>query len=380
MFRVRASRGYDEAALSTVQFRLGSPLIRHFSAHPVPTDYARLERTPWLRVLPDQEREGFARLGGALIVPLSTGSGLVGLLVVRQDKSGAIYRGTDRPLPEHFSRMVAIIEEAQLHQRLKKAQESPAATTQQGPRMGQIRYFEQTASGIAHDLNNILTIIVSHAQMLEDEVEEGEIKQRTSAIRQAALDGADSVRRMTAITEDPVDGEFHMVDVNEIITSTLDTMEPRWRQGTISASSVIDRGISRRRIAEAEAEGAGRPTARLVVTLRPAGYISGRPAELRRVLTNIISNAVDALPSEHGRIEIISDRDTRGAKITVKDNGAGMSPEVMRRVFEPRFTTKGYRGSGLGLNISQSIIARHGGTLEVESTLGGGSTFTMLLP
>ena len=149
IFRVRASRGYDEAALSIVQFRLSSPLIRHFSAHPVPTHYAPLERTPWLIFLPDQEREGLARLGGGLIMTLSTGSSLVGLLVVRQDKSGAIYRGTDRPLPEHFSRMVAIIEEAQLYQRLKKAQESTAVTTQQSPGMGQIRYPEHTASGIA---------------------------------------------------------------------------------------------------------------------------------------------------------------------------------------------------------------------------------------
>ena len=154
---------------------------------------------------------------------------------------------------------------------------------------------------------------------------------------------------MTATREDPVEGEFHMVDVNEIIAGTLDMMAPRWRQGTISASPIIDRGISWHRIGEAEAESAGRLTARLVVTLRPSGYISGRPAELRRVLTNIISNAVDALPSEHGRIEIISDRDSRRAKIAVEDNGAGMSPEVMRRIFEPFFTTIGYRGSGLGL-------------------------------
>ena len=123
-------------------------------------------------------------------------------------------------------------------------------------------------------------------------MDEAEIKQRTSAIRRAALDGADSVRRMTATREDPVEGEFQMVDVNEIIAGTLDMMAPRWRQGTISASPVIDRGISRHRIGEAEAESAGRLTARLVVTLRPSGYISGRPAELRRVLTNIISNAL----------------------------------------------------------------------------------------
>ena len=103
-------------------------------------------------------------------------------------------------------------------------------------------------------------------------------------------------------------------------------------------------------------------------------------AEMRRALTNLIANAIDAIPTDGGRIEISSGNDGGWATIGIKDNGPGLSPEIQDRIFDPFFTTKGQEGRGLGLGISRDIISNYGGRLEVSSEEGCGSTFTISLP
>ena len=93
-----------------------------------------------------------------------------------------------------------------------------------------------------------------------------------------------------------------------------------------------------------------------------------------------MSNAVDALHPYGGHIEISSGKGGGWAFIRVRDNGTGVSPEILGRIYEFGFTTKGHRGSGLGLSVSQGIAARHGGRIEVESEEGVGSVFSLVLP
>jgi CheY-like chemotaxis protein len=107
--------------------------------------------------------------------------------------------------------------------------------------------------------------------------------------------------------------------------------------------------------------------------------VAGRPEELREVLTNLVTNAVDAMP-EGGRCRVRLGAESDWAMVAVQDTGVGMAEEMRRRVFEPFFTPKGPRGTGLGLAVSWGIVTRHGGTIEVESTPGEGSTFVVRLP
>jgi CheY-like chemotaxis protein len=107
--------------------------------------------------------------------------------------------------------------------------------------------------------------------------------------------------------------------------------------------------------------------------------VAGRPEELREVLTNLLTNAVDAMP-EGGRCTVRLGADAQWATVAVRDTGVGMVEDMRRRVFEPFFTSKGPRGTGLGLAVSWGIVTRHGGTIEVESTPGAGSTFLVRLP
>jgi PAS domain S-box-containing protein len=103
------------------------------------------------------------------------------------------------------------------------------------------------------------------------------------------------------------------------------------------------------------------------------------PHQLRQVLTNLVSNARDAMP-DGGAVMIRATRSDREILLTVLDNGIGMSPETMRMVFEPLFTTKNVGGTGLGLAVAQRILERHNGRIWVESTLGAGSAFHLVIP
>jgi signal transduction histidine kinase len=105
----------------------------------------------------------------------------------------------------------------------------------------------------------------------------------------------------------------------------------------------------------------------------------GQAAELREVLTNLLLNAIEAMP-KGGEITLRTWAEADAVGVAVSDTGVGMTAEVQRRVFDPFFTTKGARGTGLGLSVSQAIIKAHDGTLTVDSGPDCGTTFVITLP
>ena len=107
--------------------------------------------------------------------------------------------------------------------------------------------------------------------------------------------------------------------------------------------------------------------------------VAGDPAELREVFTNMIFNAVDAMP-EGGGITLCTRAEGGTVVLQISDTGTGMSEGVQRRCLEPFFTTKGSRGTGLGLAMVFGIIHRHGGVIDIASEVGKGTTFTLRLP
>ena len=113
--------------------------------------------------------------------------------------------------------------------------------------------------------------------------------------------------------------------------------------------------------------------------LGPVPRLPARAAELREVLTNLLLNAVEAMP-KGGELVFRTWAEGAMACIAVQDTGVGMTPEVQRRLFDPFFTTKGARGTGLGLSVSQTLIKAHHGTLTVKSEPDHGSTFVIRLP
>jgi len=105
----------------------------------------------------------------------------------------------------------------------------------------------------------------------------------------------------------------------------------------------------------------------------------GDSNQIKQVLLNLILNAIEAARGEDARIQLTTAAQGQTMIITLADNGSGIPPEHLPRLFEPLFTTK-LRGLGLGLAISREIIERYGGSISVESVLGAGTTFTIKLP
>ena len=186
------------------------------------------------------------------------------------------------------------------------------------------------------------------------------VKQACVAIATAGEDAAQLVRALREFYRHRDHAEvFEPVSISELLATAVSLTEPKWRVQTQAAGRTI----------------------RLVTELQDAGIVDGNSAELRDVFTNVIFNAVDAMP-EGGTLTVraLPDSATSSAVAEVTDSGTGMTPEVQRRCFEPFFTTKGHGGTGLGLARVYGIIQRHRGTIEIDSAPGRGTTIRIRLP
>ncbi|MBI4240740.1 MAG: response regulator [Candidatus Rokubacteria bacterium] len=215
------------------------------------------------------------------------------------------------------------------------------------------------AGGIAHDFNNQLQAILGYAQLMARSPANTDLVRRgLEVIHTAATGGVETVKRIQQFARLRPDEEFIPVDLNAVIREAVAITRPRWDE------VVGQRGI---------------PT-ELRLDLAEIPPILGRPAALAEVVTNLILNAVEAMPSG-GTLSITTRRQGPDrVAVVIADTGVGMSEEVRRRVFDPFFTTKGEAGTGLGLSISYSIVTRHGGEIRVASQEGKGTTFTLLFP
>ena len=227
---------------------------------------------------------------------------------------------------------------------------------QQLVRSEQLRVLGQLASGVAHDFNNLLTGILGVSELLLNGVGQQDERHLLRMVRQSALDGAQMVRRVQLLGP-AQHAEMEQINLNDLLQDVVALTRPRW-QGEAQQQSI-------------------RVEMRLDTNQIPP--IKGNPTELREVITNLVLNAVDAMPIG-GKLTLRTARHKNMVCLTVEDTGMGMSEETKNRLFEPFYTTKAKDGHGLGLSVSNSIVARHNGTIEVRSELGRGSRFIIKLP
>jgi PAS domain S-box-containing protein len=215
----------------------------------------------------------------------------------------------------------------------------------------------QLAGGIAHDFNNLLQAILGYTQLMKQRPGNVEFVQRSlSVVEAAAIDGSETVRRIQQFARLRPEEQFVPVEINRVVNDAVAITRPRW----------------------AEKHARGRHPLHLELDLGDVPTISGRPAALTEVMTNLILNALDAMV-EGGTLTITTRRGRDGtAVIRVRDTGVGVPEAARHRIFEPFFSTKGESGSGLGLAMVYSIVKRHGGEIEVESQPGEGATFTLV--
>ena len=222
------------------------------------------------------------------------------------------------------------------------------------------RALGEMAGGIAHEFNNSLMPIVGYAQLLADDPDllNGETSRLyVENIVVAAKDATEVAARMKEFyLQPPGPGELVPLELGKLIRRTLELTEPRWKT---------------------QPEADGHPV-RVLLDLPDEALVVGDATKLREVFTNLIFNAVDAMP-EGGTIHLRTRLTVETVVIEVADTGVGMSEATLRRCLDPFFSTKGERGTGLGLSVVHGIMERHGGRVEVESELGAGTTIRLTL-
>ena len=236
------------------------------------------------------------------------------------------------------------------------------ATQQQVIQQERLSAIGQMASGIAHDFNNTLMPILGFADVLLENPflldDKNETRRCLEMLRTSAKDAANVVARLREFYR-PVesDEQFPIVDLARIVEQAVSLTEPKWRH-------------------QAQARGA---TIKVSAEAKAFPIVAGEESALREVLTNLVFNAVDAMP-DGGRILIETNVENERAVVRVSDSGTGMTESVRQRCLEPFFSTKGEHGTGLGLSMVYGIIQRHRGELQIESELGRGTTFVISLP
>jgi PAS domain S-box-containing protein len=220
-----------------------------------------------------------------------------------------------------------------------------------------LRAVGEMASGVAHDFNNALAAILGNTQLLLYTVKEKSLKESLKVIEKVAQDSAETVKRLQDFTRRRIQQELSKVDINQVVKDSIEITKPRWKD---------------------EAQGRGIHI-EMVSNLKEVPLASGIASELREVITNMIFNAIEAMP-KGGKIGIQTFQKENHVYLHITDTGTGMTEEVKKKAFEPFFTTKPFSNTGLGLSMSYGIIKRFGGEIGVESKIGYGSTFTIILP
>jgi PAS domain S-box-containing protein len=225
-------------------------------------------------------------------------------------------------------------------------------------RSDKLRALGELAAGVAHNLNNSLTVIQGRAQLLlmRNSAEEGN-KKSLEVITQAVSDCSQTLRRLLDFSRRDATRSSSPVDLSELITTSVEIARPKWQSESVGRNGTIE----------------------LQVEAPQPVNVLGDSSELREVVLNLIFNAVDAMPNG-GKIVTGTRIEGKTGLFWVADSGSGIAPAVLARIFEPFYTTKGDRGTGLGLSASHGIIESHGGDINVTSEPGKGTRFEVILP
>ncbi len=266
-----------------------------------------------------------------------------------------------------------LFQETHLRHELQKAYDELRQTQQSVVQQERLRALGQMASGIAHDVNNALSPILAFSDLLlrREPQLSPDARRHLEHIHTASEDIAQIVSRMSEFHRRREDNEqVQPIDLNTLVKQVVALTRPRWRDIPQGKGIMI------------EVESQLGPT---------LPELLGNASEVREALTNLILNAVDALP-EGGRITLAtralwkaSEPDAADSPsqivLEVRDNGIGMDESTRRHCLEPFFSTKKHRGgTGLGLAMVYGTMERHQGRIEIESEPGKGATMRLIFP
>jgi len=298
--------------------------------------------------------------------PLLFESQVFGILIAARREPNS-FSSAECEFLQQLSEHVALAShQSEVYSALQQAYDDLRQTQQTVMQQERLRALGQMASGIAHDINNAISPVALYTEMLLEQ--ETGLSKRTreylETTQRAIGDVAHTVARMR---------EFYRQHEPELVLTPVDL--------SVLVQQVID--LTRARWYDIPQQRG------IVIELRPElgqnlPQVAGIESEIREALINLVFNAVDAMP-EGGKLTIRTKATegpagTRHVDVEVADSGVGMDEETRRRCLEPFFTTKGERGTGLGLAMVYGVMRRHNADIEMESAIGQGTTVRLRFP
>jgi PAS domain S-box-containing protein len=301
-------------------------------------------------------------LRSLVVAPLAAEGEVFGVLVVARLEAQA-FMSTDCEFLKQVSDHVALAaNQTQLRDRLQQAYDDLKHTQQAVLEQERLRAIGQMASGIAHDINNAISPVAVYTQSFRERQDTlalaPEVRDYLETVGRVVKDVSATVARMRDFYRpNDAGATFEPIDLNTLILQVVGLTRARWndmpqqRGIVITVSTALEANLPR---------------------------VMGDAAQLREAMTNLVFNAVDAMP-DGGTITIrtMTFTSTRGGKRRVQfevgDTGPGMDEETRRRCLEPFFTTKGERGTGLGLAMVQGAAQHHKAELAIDSAPGEGT-------
>ncbi len=294
-------------------------------------------------------------LRSIICAPMLRGDKFFGVVYADHTSAAGSFDESDLEVLSLFADQVArTLQARQLLTDLQSSLEELKAAQERLVRGERLRTLGELSSGVAHEFNNLLTGILARAQLIGIESTSAATKAEARLIERAAQDAAEIIRRLQSFTQRQVRKGYEPVNLEEIARDAVEFLRPLWASGGVYAGTAV------RAVGDSHAQALGSAT------------------ELREVVTNLLKNALDAATG--GEILVRSYRRWPHVVIEVRDNGCGMPADVQRRMFDPFYTTKGSRGTGLGLPLVAQIVERHRGTISVESAPGAGTLIRIELP
>ena len=297
-------------------------------------------------------------LRSMVAAPLRVESAVFGVLIAARADTGSFTSSDCEFLLQLSEHLSLAAHQSQLHSSLQKAYDDLRETQQAVMQQERLRALGQMASGIAHDINNAISPVALYTEHLLER-EPGlspEARSYLETIQRAIDDVAQTIARMREFyRQHAPQMSLHPVELNALAQQVVDLTRARWSDMAHQRGIVIE----------------------MQTRLEPdLPLVMGAESEIREALTNLVFNAVDAMP-QGGTLTLRTHATSKSVWLEVIDTGVGMDEDTRRRCFEPFFTTKGERGTGLGLAMVYGVVKRHSAEIEIESAPGRGTTIRL---
>ena len=360
---IAASKGISADIVRTARVKVGEGIAGHVAKTGKPLLMKNVQSGLMSKDSRPGMSDSFISSPLVLGIPIKFRDRVVGVLNVTNKRSGESFNDNDQAFLSGLAGQAAVaIEAARSFEELRQTCESLTSAKNQLVSSERLNALAQMAAGVAHDFNNILSGILGKVQLMDLQLAEkscdiGSIRSDLATMEQIALQGAERVKQIMGFAGARRGYPNAAVDINRIVRTAVSISQPKWKY-------------------ECERKGA---SVKINMALGVIAPVEGNPHELTQVVTNLIFNAVEAMMPDGGSLILRTAQEREHILLEISDTGIGMPAEVRERIFEPFFTTK-EAGHGLGMSIVYGIINRHCGDISVESVVGQGTVFRILLP